>query len=135
MNPIFVDTQFFIAIFQETDQWHHRAIEVESSIEGRSFITTDEVLSEVLNYFSGFGERTRREVSGFVHDVLAEPEFTIIEQSRGSFLRGLEFYENRLDKGYSLSDCISMTVCRHFGITEVLTHDHHFEQEGFSILL
>ncbi len=52
-----------------------------------------------------------------------------------SFLEALELYESRLDKGYSLTDCISMNVCHKLGITQVLTHDHHFEQEGFSILL
>jgi len=51
------------------------------------------------------------------------------------FLKALELYESRLDKGYSLTDCISMNVCRELGIKEILTHDRHFEQEGFKILL
>jgi len=28
-----------------------------------------------------------------------------------------------------------MLICRDREITDVLTHDHHFEQEGFLILL
>jgi len=40
-----------------------------------------------------------------------------------------------LDKGYSLTDCISMETMRHEGITDVLTNDAHFEQEGFRALL
>jgi predicted nucleic acid-binding protein len=40
----------------------------------------------------------------------------------------------RSDKGYSLTDCISMIIMRQMGIAEVLTHDKHFTQEGFSIL-
>lgn len=39
------------------------------------------------------------------------------------------------DKGYSLTDCISMNVMRAQGMAEVLTHDGHFAQEGFTILL
>ncbi len=39
-----------------------------------------------------------------------------------------------LDKGYSLTDCISMQTMKSFSITEVLTHDKHFAQEGFTVL-
>jgi predicted nucleic acid-binding protein len=48
---------------------------------------------------------------------------------------GLKLYESRLDKGYSLTDCISMSVMRDRNLTEMLTHDRHFAQEGFIILL
>jgi len=41
----------------------------------------------------------------------------------------------RPDKGYSLVDCISMQTMRREGITDALTHDRHFEQEGFRALL
>jgi predicted nucleic acid-binding protein len=43
-------------------------------------------------------------------------------------------YEQRPDKAYSLTDCISMQVMRREGLTEVLTNDHHFIQEGFRVL-
>lgn len=135
MKIAFVDTQYFVAIFQESDQWHTRAVELEYQIIGYNFVTTDSVLCEVLNYFCGYGTETRREVSAFVEDILIDGSFQVIEQTRGVFLKALELYESRLDKGYSLTDCISMNVCRELGITEILTHDHHFEQESFSILL
>ena len=135
MNVGFVDTQYFIAIFQESDQWHERAKEVETQIVGYKFVTTDSVFCEVLNYFSGYGAETRQEVSAFILEVLADVNFQVIEQTRDEFLKGLELYASRLDKGYSLTDCISMNVCRELGITEILTHDHHFEQEGFKGLL
>ncbi len=135
MNVAFVDTQYFVAIFQESDQWHKRAVELESQIVGYNFVTTDSVLCEVLNYFSGYGKETRHEVSAIVFDILDDESFQVIEQTRDVFLNGLKLYESRLDKGYSLTDCISMNVCQTLGIKEILTHDHHFEQEGFSILL
>jgi len=74
-------------------------------------------------------------VAAFVHEVVAEEKFLVIEQTRVQFLKALELYESRLDKGYSLTDCISMNTCRELDIKEILTHDRHFEQEGFKILL
>ena len=44
-------------------------------------------------------------------------------------------YEQRPDKNYSLPDCIAMNVMEKEGIAEVLTSDHNFEQEGFTILM
>ncbi len=135
MNPIFVDTQYIIATFQENDQWHQKAKSLEPRIANRSYVTTDAVLWEVLNYFSGFGDQVRSEVAAIIHDIFTQSDFLVIEQTRNEFLDGLELYESRLDKGYSLTDCISMNVCKKFGIKEILTHDRHFEQEGFDILL
>ena len=58
----------------------------------------------------------------------------IVPQTTASFLAGLTLYHGRLDKGYSLTDCISMQTMRIEGITDVLTNDAHFEQEGFRAL-
>ena len=57
-----------------------------------------------------------------------------VSQTAASFSAGLNLYRVRLDKGYSLTDCISMETMHHEGITEVLTNDAHFEQEGFRAL-
>ncbi len=135
MRAIFVDTNYLVALFQESDQWHERAKTAENLVEGLSYVTTDAVLCELLNHFSKFGAQTRRGIAAAVHEVLTDPDFIVLEQTRAAFLSGLELYESRLDKGYSLTDCISMNTCRELAIKEILTHDRHFEQEGFKILL
>jgi uncharacterized protein len=135
MSVAFVDTQYVVAIFQENDQWNKRAVEIETQIGGYKFVTTDSVLGKILNYFCGYGTEVRREISAVISDISADENFEVIEQTRSVFLKGLDFYKSRLDKGYSLTDCISMNVCREFGISKVLTHDKHFTQEGFKILI
>lgn len=69
-----------------------------------------------------------------VKSILESDEVTVIEQTNEIFLTGVEFYGKRLDKGYSLTDCISMNACRRHNIMQILTHDGHFEHEGFRIL-
>jgi len=66
--------------------------------------------------------------------ILDDPGVRVVPQSRESFLSGMALYEARPDKGYSLVDCISMQTMRLQGLTEVLTNDRHFEQEGFRVL-
>jgi uncharacterized protein len=77
----------------------------------------------------------RRAVAAAVNKILESDEVTVLPQSHTSFLAGLRLYERRLDKGYSLVDCISMNTMRGRGIREVLTDDRHFAQEGFIPLL
>jgi predicted nucleic acid-binding protein len=65
---------------------------------------------------------------------LRTPAVTVMHQTREPFLEGLALYEARPDKEYSLTDYISRQVMRHEGLTDVLTNDRHFTQEGFHIL-
>jgi len=60
---------------------------------------------------------------------------TVLEQSSTTFLRALERYAQREDKEYSLTDCAGMNAMDATGIREVLTNDHHFEQEGYIVLV
>jgi predicted nucleic acid-binding protein len=117
------------------DQWHRRAVLASQQLGAVPLVTTDEVLDEFLAHFRGYGSRLRSRAARTVRDLFGNPTIEIIPQTRQSFLDGLALYEARPDKGYSLADCISMEAMRQEGITEVLTHDDHFTQEGFTKLL
>lgn len=70
-----------------------------------------------------------------VDRILNDGRITVIRQTPDLFDRAFDLYRRRLDKGYSLTDCMSMVVCTDLDISGVLSHDHHFAQEGFTILL
>lgn len=135
MSSLFVDTAYWVARLNLDDQWHQGAKQLEAQLKTRHWLTTELVLVEFLNYFSGFGAKTRSEVSRAVQAITAESQVEIIWQTQELFKAGLALYRNRLDKGYSLTDCVSMVIMRQAGIQDVLTHDRHFAQEGFTILL
>ena len=133
MKQIFADTFYWVALINKKDNWHQRVIEVTSTLKNVEIVTTDEVLIEVLNFLSAIVPLRRRSVK-FVDDIMQNPHIKVIPQNRESFLEGFNLYRRRLDKEYSLTDCISMTVMQRLKINEVLTHDNHFKQEGFIIL-
>jgi len=89
----------------------------------------------VANFFAEYGDIMRRKVALAIRTVLIDEQVEVLNETRQTFLDGLAMYESRSDKGYSLTDCIAMNVMRKRGITDVLTHDTHFAQEGFHILL
>ena len=90
---------------------------------------------EVLAHVSRLGAHVRAEAVGTIDDLRVDAQVTIIPQTPELFEDGLQLYRSPLDKTYSLTDCMSMAICRRLGITDVLTHDRNFQQEGFTILL
>lgn len=120
------------------DGLHDRAVELFNYVQTASDITlttTDAVLVEVLTRASKFGPHTRRAAANLALRVADDPRVAVLPQSGSLFAAGLALYRRRLDKSYSMTDCMSMVVCRSERIREVLTSDHDFEQEGFSILM
>lgn len=135
MTAIFADTLYWIALINSRDQWHKRAVSIQTTLSDVTLVTTDSVLMEVANFFAEFGELMRHKVALTIRLILDDEQVEVFSGTRQTFLDGLRMYESRSDKGYSLTDCISMNVMRNRGITDALSHDSHFTQEGFRILL
>jgi predicted nucleic acid-binding protein len=131
---LFADTFYWVALLNPRDAFHARVTSFAGGLGWARLVTTDEVLTEVLNWFSCFGPRWRGEAATLVHDLRNDPDVDVLPQTRADFDAALALYEARPDKEYSLTDCRSMLALRGLGVTEVLTHDHHFTQEGFTIL-
>jgi predicted nucleic acid-binding protein len=123
-----------IALADSADSAHQRALTFTVERAASQIVTTDEVLTEYLNFFSTAPGLFRRRAAHGVERLLTGSVVLVIPQSRDSFRAGLQLYRNRPDKRFSLTDCISMQTMRQEGLTEALTNDRHFEQEGFRAL-
>ncbi len=135
MRPmLFADTFYWVALLNARDPFHRTVMSYSRTLRGRRVVTTDEVFTEVLNYWSGAGPYWRGLAVAQVRDLRKDPAIDVLPQTRADFDAALALYEARPDKGYSLPDCRSMLVMRSLRLTEILTNDHHFTQEGFTIL-
>lgn len=135
MRRVFADAHYWVAILNDQDQSHTAAQAAGQALQGVPIITTEEALTEMLAFFSERGQYLRQSATAFIDGILSNPGIQVRPQSHQSFLDGFALYKARPDKGYSLTDCISMVAMRAEGIGEILTHDNHFTQEGFTILL
>lgn len=97
-------------------------------------VTTEEVLSEYLTFFSDKGSYWQTRAVAVVELLLRRRRVRVLPQTSESFHSGMALYASRPDKNYSLTDCIAMEAMRRHGISDVLTNDRHFEQEGFRAL-
>jgi uncharacterized protein len=130
----FADTFYWIALAHPRDAFHARVVAWQRLNAGATLITTEEVLTEVLNWFAGLGQVARFSAAELIDDVKADSAIQVLPQTTSSFQIALAFYRSRLDKEYSLVDCRSMLAMQSLGLTEVLSNDHHFTQEGFTVL-
>jgi hypothetical protein len=91
------------------------------------------VLTEVAD---GLAATARRQVfRRLLHDLEANKTNLIVPANSETFEKGVELYDARPDKLWSLTDCISFVVMSEEQIAEALTADRHFEQAGFTALL
>jgi predicted nucleic acid-binding protein len=134
MEQIFADTFYWLALLNPRDDWHQRALEETRTHPNRYLIVTDGILDKVLNYASTRGSLMRYKALMLCTRLIQDPNIEVVPYTPELRASGLELYGQRADKAYSLTDCISMVVMKQMGIDQVLTHDHHFTQEGFTVL-
>ncbi|WP_254568604.1 type II toxin-antitoxin system VapC family toxin [Oscillatoria sp. HE19RPO] len=132
MKRVFGDTFYWIALLNPRDNWHQVALNYAHNYPEVPIITTDGVIDEILAYAASKGSLMRQKGLALCLQMRREPSIEVIAYTPEIRELGLSLYGQRLDKGYSLTDCISMIVMKQRGITEVLTHDQHFAQEGFT---
>jgi len=129
---IFLDTGYFLALFNPRDKLHQRA--VNWSVQTKEQLLVSEyVLWECVNAFSGLTERNA--AHAIVQYVRAEGGSELISASEALFQAGLELHRQRPDKEWSLTDCISFHIMEDRKIQKAFAYDQHFEQAGFTALL
>ena len=134
MPTLFADTFYWVALLHAKDQWHKQVRSFSTSIKDYPIITTDLVLVEYLNFFAESNFYLKQGAINFYRQIQAASNLQIIAVDSTFIESGVKLYATRLDKGYSLIDCISMIIMNQLNIYQVLTHDKHFTQEGFTIL-
>jgi len=107
VNAAFADTFYRIALINPADGYSQEIQRFDDLLSEGGVYTTEEVLAEVLTFFAGDSWLRNRAVETY---------------ARLSLTR------------HSLTDCVSMLSMRREGLTDVLTNDRHFEQEGFRAL-
>jgi uncharacterized protein len=131
MRRAFADTYYFLALLDSTEERHGDALAAAADGE-LAIVTTKWVLSEFGDAYSD--PKDRADFVALYRSILLDPKISIVPSDSTLFNRGIELFEARLDKKWSLTDCISFVVMNDEGIQDALTGDKHFEQAGFLAL-
>jgi uncharacterized protein len=125
---VFMDTYGLIAWINTRDAAHQQVKRYLKSYAG-NIVTTEWVLLEFADAFS-FSKSKPIAVEA-IKRIHRLPMFLVIGFEPTVHQAGFDLYENRSDKDWSLTDCVSFAVMTQRGLSEALTADHHFEQAGF----
>ena len=135
MPEVFADTGYWIALLNERDNLHSKARELSTKFADATIVTTEMVLTELLNHLSRGGGQVRRLAGEAVLQWRVDPNVEVVPQTSAQFQAALERYLTRLDQSWSVVDCASFIVMETRQIQEALAFDRHFEQAGFAALL
>lgn len=132
MSMVFADTAFYIAFVNRKDRWHEKAASIASEWR-QEILTTEYVLVELGNHLCHPEDRN---VFLRMMEMIQQDNNTHVVAASSEHLQaGLQLYGSRMDKQWSLTDCISFSIMRQHGITDALTCDRHFVQAGFRAIL
>ena len=135
MSEVFADTGYWIALIDRGDQGHEKVVEISRDLAEQQIVTTEMVLTELLNSTSRRGEYLRKLAADTSRQLYHRRNVVVIPQTSAQFHAALQRYLARLDHSWSLVDCASFIIMEERGIQEALAFDHHFQQAGFTALL
>lgn len=128
-----LDTSGLLCYIHQNEPQHYEAVQFLSSTN-KKFLTHSYILAELIA-LALIRRFSRPVVLAFVMDLLDNPDIETVWVDEQLHREAMKLSMERQDKTYSLCDAVSFVLMRQRGMTEALTTDRHFEQEGFVRLL
>jgi len=129
---VLFDTSGLFSVFDVREKHHLLAVDLFRQAERP--LTTSYVLVELVSLM--IARRVdQSSLLRFVRSVEEDRRIEIVWVPRSLHQSGMDLMQQRLDKTYTLCDAVSFVLMDSHEITEALTTDQHFEQEGFTRLL
>src|SRR5438552_4406290 len=125
MMTVFADTFYFLALLDSREARHVQAVEDSRNSQLR-LVTTEWILTEFGDAYCH--PEDRADFVALYRSLVNHPRVKIIPSDPHLFQEGVDFFEQRPDKAWSLTDCLSFVLMRQEGIAQALTGDQHFEQ-------
>ena len=127
-----LDTSGLYCYLDKNDPRHDDAVSLLHSARMR--LTHNYVVAELVALCNARGF-DRLGTLDFVTELLQNASITFVWVEEHDHRAALDLLRVRRDKEYSLCDAVSFLLMRRHKLTDALTTDHHFEQEGFIRLL
>jgi uncharacterized protein len=120
--------------FLHQDELHHAAA-VEYLTQAKGILLTHNYILAELVALALVRRLPRSIVLSYLQELQTNPKVEIVWVDELLHQAAMNLLQTRQDKSYSLCDAVSFVLMRQRGITDALTTDKHFEQEGLQRLL
>lgn len=129
---MFLDTSGLLCLHNRAEPLHAHARTLYHAAHVR--LTHSYVLAEFVA-LANARRLPRLAALTFVVDLVGNPDIETAWINEALHREAMDLLLARQDKTYSLCDAVSFVLMRQRHLTEALTTDRHFEQEGFQRLL
>jgi predicted nucleic acid-binding protein len=133
-KPVFVDTSAWFASIAKNDQAHRQAITEHQKLlrEKARFFTSNLVVHESTILLER--KVNRREGIQFLTSIIADPNVEIIHATPEIEQEAYQMYKKYGDQDFSIADCVSFVIMKHFAIHRAFTFDDHFRTMDFEMV-
>lgn len=129
---MFLDTSGLLCLHHRAEPFHNQARSAYKAALTR--LTHSYVLAEFVA-LANVRRFPRPAALSFVADLLENPDIEAVWVDEQLHREAFSLLMERQDKNYSLCDAVSFVLMRQRNLSEALTTDRHFEQEGLRRLL
>ncbi len=134
MRSLFVDTSGWVAVADQSDQFHDQAARFyrQAFAHYAGLVTTSLVLAESYALLRHALPTDR--VLYWLDRLLASPRVEVVYDDRALIDRARSVLAAYGDQKFSLADAVSFVVMRDRGLREALAFDRHFQTAGFTLV-
>jgi len=129
---IFLDANFLLAYFIETEKEHKKATKIYEEIEDQQLIISNSVILEVITVAT-IKIKVSKELLKTIFYELNKGEFGIIEDIP-YINKGMDRVIKYLPQRIPLFDCLYMELIEQIGIKQIATFDKHFNNKGIEVI-
>jgi predicted nucleic acid-binding protein len=119
---ILIDSSFFIALSNNKDQWHNRAIKVFNNIQNEEKIIVDVIILESITLI---GSLAKGKIAKALYDNIKD-NYAIIETNK-LYDKAMETYLH-YDGVLSLFDVLQIEIMKIYNIDKIVSFDSDFDK-------
>jgi hypothetical protein len=129
MKPVFVDTSYWIALFDRKDQNHKRSVKLSEQLKTSKIIVSDFVIFETITFLNT-SVKNHSLALLFLDFIYEQDNIEVLEIGTVLKKNSLQIFKDYYDKDFSFTDCSSFALMASLNIKNAVSFDRHFSQIG-----
>jgi len=129
---IFLDANFLLAFFIETEKGHKTATKIYEKIKNEGLIISNSIILEVMTV-SNIKLKVSKDVLETIYSKLNDGTFKIVEDVPlydMAMKRQISYLPERIP----FLDCLYLELMKQLGIEKIATFDKHFKNKGIEVI-
>ena len=131
-EKIFIDTGFWIALFDKRDKYHSLAKKnIKSILNKYRIFLSDFILFETITYLN-CSIKNHDLALKFLQKIESTPAIKVLEVDSIIKSKALEIFKKHDDQDFSFVDCTTFVFMKEYSLKKYAGFDKHFQTMGYT---